>query len=93
MLNKIDIEGIDEELNRLFNSTQNIKNSKQKNLLESIMPWILQIEEEKILWQSFKDGYIDEVKSKINLFEKSKYKTSANIVVKALKKILDIKEG
>ena len=56
------------------------------------MPWILQIEEEKILWQSFKDGYIDEVKNKINLVENSKYKTSANIVVKALKKILDIKE-
>lgn len=56
------------------------------------MPWILQIEEEKILWQNFKDGYVDDVKNKIKLFNKSKHKTSANIVVKTLKKILDIKE-
>ncbi|WP_290459180.1 beta-N-acetylglucosaminidase domain-containing protein, partial [Romboutsia ilealis] len=92
MLNKVDIKGIDKEVNRLFNAVQNIKNSDQKNLLESIMPWILQIEEEKILWQNFKDGYVDDVKNKIKLFNKSKHKTSANIVVKTLKKILDIKE-
>lgn len=92
MLNQADIEGIDKELNKLFNATHNIKNSKQKNLLKCIMPWILQIEEEKILWQSFKNGYRDEVKSKINLFDKLKHKTSANIVFKTLKKILDIKE-
>lgn len=92
MLNKVDIEGIDKELDRLFNAIQNIKNSNQKNLLESIMPWILQIEEEKILWQNFKDGYVDDVKNKIKLFNKSKHKTSANIVVKTLKNILDIKE-
>ena len=29
MLNKNDIDGIDNELNKLFNATKNIKNSKQ----------------------------------------------------------------
>ena len=56
------------------------------------MPWILQIKEEKILWENFKEGNIEEVKNKVKLLEKSKHKTSANIIVKILKKILNIKE-
>lgn len=56
------------------------------------MPWIVQIEKEKILWESFKEGNLDIVKEEVKLLEKSKYKTSANIVVKILKKILNIKE-
>lgn len=92
MLNKNDIDGIDNELNKLFNATKNIKNSKERKLLKSIMPWIVQIEKEKILWESFKEGNLDIVKEEVKLLEKSKYKTSANIVVKILKKILNIKE-
>jgi len=92
MLNEMDIRGIDNELNKLFNATENIKNNKDKKLLENIMPWILQIKEEKILWENFKQGNIEEVKNKVKLLEKSKHKTSANIIVKILKKILNIKE-
>ena len=92
LLNKTDINGIDSELNKLFNAIENIKNSKDKKLLESIIPWILQIEEEKILWESFKKGNIEDAKSKLKLLELSKHKTSANIVIKILKKILDIED-
>lgn len=92
LLNKSDIDGIDKELNKLFKATENIKNIKDKELLESIMPWILQIEEEEILWESYKKQELNIVKEKLKSIEKSKHKTSANIVVKILNKVLNIKE-
>lgn len=88
MLNKMDIDGIDNELHKLWKSTKRIKEHVQKPLLDSIMPWILRIENEKNLWENFKLDKIEEVKEQIKILDKQEYKTPANIVVRVIKSVL-----
>ena len=88
MLNQSDIDGIDKELNKLWNATKRIKESAPRPLIDSIMPWILRIECEEKLWNTFKDGDVEKVKNQIQVLDKEGYKTPANLVVKTIQKVL-----
>lgn len=88
MLNQSDIDGIDKELNKLWNATKRIKEYAPRPLIDSIMPWILRIECEEKLWNTFKDGDVEKIKNQIQILDKEEYKTPANLVVRTIQKVL-----
>ncbi|MEG1310425.1 MAG: protein O-GlcNAcase [Romboutsia sp.] len=89
MLNQRDVDGIDNELNKLWNATNRIKSIKSNTLVDSIMPWLLRIEREKNLWKTFKSGDIEEVKKQIEVLNKESYKVPANLVIRIINKIIE----
>lgn len=88
ILNENDVDSIDKELNKLWKASNRLSQIKSKELLNDIKPFILRIERERDLWKSFRNNEIDKVKQQIDILEKEEYKTSANLVIKTIKKLL-----
>ncbi|MGL4914144.1 MAG: beta-N-acetylglucosaminidase domain-containing protein, partial [Romboutsia sp.] len=88
IINENDVDGIDKDLNKLWIASARLKEIKSRELLEEIMPFILRIERERDLWESFKRDEIDKVKQQIGILDKEEYKTPANLVIKTINKLL-----
>lgn len=89
MINEKNIEDIYKEINLLFNSVENIKNIKCKKFIDSIMPWILRIEREKELWNTFVNKETHKVEYILKDLESDRNKTPGNFVVEAIKILID----
>lgn len=90
ILNELDEKALDFELEKLKKSILNIKNIKNKELLDEINPFLLRLENEINLYAIYKTNNINLTKSIIQSMEKDNYKSSANIVVRFIKDKLKI---
>ena len=85
ILNELDEKLLDFELQKVKKAICNVRNIKNKDLLDEINPFLLRLENEIKLFNLYQNNETNKVKDSIKVMEKDNHKSSLNIVIKFIK--------
>lgn len=85
ILNELDEKLLDFELQKVKKAICNVRNIKNKDLLDEINPFLLRLENEIKLFNLYQNNETNKVKDSIKVMEKDNHKSSSNIVIKFIK--------